>query len=90
MDNLGLFASIVGHIGDGNFHESILYNKEDPVQRAKVEKSVYDMVNLALEMDGSCTVSFLIHFILLSFCPFTPLYHCGYFCYPFFIGNYPC
>ncbi|KAG5304311.1 oxidoreductase [Histoplasma capsulatum G186AR] len=55
MDNLGLFASIVGHIGDGNFHESILYNKEDPVQRAKVEKSVYDMVNLALEMDGSCT-----------------------------------
>ncbi|EGE82776.2 D-lactate dehydrogenase (cytochrome) [Blastomyces dermatitidis ATCC 18188] len=55
MDDLGLFASILGHIGDGNFHESILYNKKDPAQRAKVEKSVYDMVNLALEMDGSCT-----------------------------------
>ncbi|OAX85436.1 glycolate oxidase, subunit GlcD [Emergomyces africanus] len=55
MDKLGLFASILGHIGDGNFHESILYNRNDPVQRAKVEKSVYDMVDLALEMDGSCT-----------------------------------
>ena len=24
MDELGLFASVLGHIGDGNFHESIL------------------------------------------------------------------
>ncbi|PGH12156.1 glycolate oxidase, subunit GlcD [Helicocarpus griseus UAMH5409] len=55
MDNLGIFASILGHIGDGNFHESIMYNRHDPIERAKVEKSVYDMVNLALEMEGSCT-----------------------------------
>jgi D-lactate dehydrogenase (cytochrome) len=56
LDELGLFAGILGHIGDGNFHESIMYDRSDPEELAKVEKCVYDMVNLALEMDGSCTV----------------------------------
>jgi D-lactate dehydrogenase (cytochrome) len=56
LDDLGLFASILGHIGDGNFHESIMYNRSDPTERAKVEKVVYDMVDRALEMEGSCTV----------------------------------
>jgi D-lactate dehydrogenase (cytochrome) len=55
MDDLGLFASVLGHIGDGNFHESILYNAKDPRQRAAVEKCVHDMVDRALEMDGTCT-----------------------------------
>ncbi|KAF2146276.1 uncharacterized protein K452DRAFT_315485 [Aplosporella prunicola CBS 121167] len=55
MDELGLFASILGHIGDGNFHESILYNRKDPRERAAVEKCVKDMVDRALEMDGTCT-----------------------------------
>ncbi|TLS22562.1 uncharacterized protein PpBr36_09682 [Pyricularia pennisetigena] len=55
MDNLGLFASILGHIGDGNFHESIMYNRGDPVERAKVEDCVKNMVSRALEMEGTCT-----------------------------------
>ncbi|KAK2757336.1 hypothetical protein FQN54_004850 [Arachnomyces sp. PD_36] len=55
LDKLGLFASVLGHIGDGNFHESIMYNAKDPVERAKVEKCVHDMVDRALEMEGSCT-----------------------------------
>ncbi|KAI6381829.1 hypothetical protein MCOR25_001060 [Pyricularia grisea] len=55
MDDLGLFASILGHIGDGNFHESIMYNRGDPVERAKVEGCVKNMVNRALEMEGTCT-----------------------------------
>lgn len=55
MDELGLFASILGHIGDGNFHESIMYNKNDESQRAKVEACVKNMVRLAIEMDGTCT-----------------------------------
>lgn len=33
-----------------------MYNAKDPVQRANVEKCVYDMVDRALEMEGSCTV----------------------------------
>jgi D-lactate dehydrogenase (cytochrome) len=55
MDDLGLFASVLGHIGDGNFHESILYNGKDPKERAAVEKCINDMVDRALEMDGTCT-----------------------------------
>jgi D-lactate dehydrogenase (cytochrome) len=55
MDELGLFASMLGHIGDGNFHESILYNSKDPKERAAVEKCIHDMVDRALEMEGTCT-----------------------------------
>jgi D-lactate dehydrogenase (cytochrome) len=43
-------------VGDGNFHESILYDNTNPVERAAVEKCVHDMVDRALEMDGTCTV----------------------------------
>lgn len=56
MDELGLFASILGHVGDGNFHESVLYDNTDPKERAAVEKCLHDMVDRALEMDGTCTV----------------------------------
>ena len=57
MDDLGLFASILGHIGDGNFHESIMYDRRVDGEREKVEKCVKNMVNRALEMEGTCTVS---------------------------------
>ncbi|KAK3710229.1 D-lactate ferricytochrome c oxidoreductase [Vermiconidia calcicola] len=55
LDDLGLFASALGHIGDGNFHESVLYNRRDPEERKKVEECVYRMVDRALEMEGTCT-----------------------------------
>ncbi|CAK7226905.1 D-lactate ferricytochrome c oxidoreductase [Sporothrix eucalyptigena] len=55
MDDLGLFASILGHIGDGNFHESIIYNRADVDERAKVETCVKNMVQRALDMEGTCT-----------------------------------
>ncbi|KAK1701295.1 glycolate oxidase [Colletotrichum godetiae] len=55
MDDMGLFASILGHIGDGNFHESIIYNRTIPEEREKVEKCVHNMVKRAIEMDGTCT-----------------------------------
>lgn len=60
MDDLGLFASILGHIGDGNFHESIMYNRNVAGEREKVEKCVKNMVDRALAMDGTCTVSTII------------------------------
>ncbi|KAK2031248.1 glycolate oxidase [Colletotrichum zoysiae] len=55
MDDMGLFASILGHIGDGNFHESIIYNRTIPEEREKVEKCVHNMVKRAIEMEGTCT-----------------------------------
>ncbi|KAH6869695.1 glycosyl hydrolase family 3 N terminal domain-containing protein [Thelonectria olida] len=53
LDGLGLFGSILGHVGDGNFHETILFdgNKE----RAAVEDAVHKMVHRALDMEGTCT-----------------------------------
>jgi D-lactate dehydrogenase (cytochrome) len=55
MDDLGLFASILGHIGDGNFHESIMYDRTVPGEKEKVERCVKNMVMRALEMEGTCT-----------------------------------
>lgn len=55
MDELGLFASILGHIGDGNFHESIIYNRTKKEERDKVEACVKNMVKRALDMEGTCT-----------------------------------
>ncbi|KAI9769434.1 MAG: hypothetical protein M1840_004136 [Geoglossum simile] len=43
MDDLGLFASVLGHIGDGNFHESIMYDRTNPNERRAIEKCVHDM-----------------------------------------------
>ncbi|KAI9368813.1 hypothetical protein BJX61DRAFT_196361 [Aspergillus egyptiacus] len=55
LDDLGIFASILGHIGDGNFHSSIMYDPKNPEEKARVEKVVHDMVDRALDMEGSCT-----------------------------------
>lgn len=55
MDELGLFASILGHIGDGNFHESIIYNRTNKDELEKVETCVKNMVKRALAMEGTCT-----------------------------------
>ncbi|KAK5635802.1 hypothetical protein RRF57_011514 [Xylaria bambusicola] len=55
MDEMGLFASILGHIGDGNFHESIMYDRTNPAEVEKVEMCVKNMVNRALDMEGTCT-----------------------------------
>ena len=57
MDDLGLFASILGHIGDGNFHESIMYDRTKPLELERVQNVVDNMVDLALDMEGTCTVS---------------------------------
>lgn len=54
LDGLGLFGSILGHVGDGNFHETILF--DGAKERASVEKCVHKMVDRALEMEGTCTV----------------------------------
>ncbi|KAF4978949.1 hypothetical protein FZEAL_4746 [Fusarium zealandicum] len=52
MHKSGLFASIVGHVGDGNFHTILLYND---AQRAKAETVVHRMVKKAVEMEGTVT-----------------------------------
>ena len=52
---LNLVAPILGHVGDGNFHLSLLVDltDEDEVRRANV--LMERLVELALSMDGTCT-----------------------------------
>jgi hypothetical protein len=55
LEQLGLFGSMLGHVGDGNFHETILFDRAK--ERDKVANCVHDMVHRAIEMEGTCTVS---------------------------------
>lgn len=50
---LGIFASVVGHVGDGNFHVAMFYDPQDAEQSAKVGKAVKIMMRRALEMEGT-------------------------------------
>ncbi|KAF4553358.1 D-lactate dehydrogenase-like protein 1 [Elsinoe fawcettii] len=48
----GLTGSIVGHVGDGNFHAIILYNDRE---KELAEEIVHRMVKRAIEMEGTAT-----------------------------------
>ncbi|OKP10184.1 D-lactate dehydrogenase [cytochrome], mitochondrial [Penicillium subrubescens] len=50
---LGLFSTVLGHVGDGNFHQAVMYNPDIPEQVAGVKKCVDTMIDRALEMDGT-------------------------------------
>jgi D-lactate dehydrogenase (cytochrome) len=51
----GLIGSIVGHVGDGNFHAIILWDEKKDSERQAVEGIVSRMVNRAIEMEGTAT-----------------------------------
>ncbi|MBN9398052.1 FAD-binding oxidoreductase [Candidatus Saccharibacteria bacterium 47-87] len=48
-----LFATIAGHMGDGNFHIIPLMKLEDPNDRAKLEPAMKEVNNLVLQYKGS-------------------------------------
>jgi FAD/FMN-containing dehydrogenase len=48
-----LFATIAGHMGDGNFHIIPLMKLEDPKQRAKLLPAMKEVNNLVLKYHGS-------------------------------------
>jgi len=52
---MNLFAPIVGHAGDGNFHASIMIDMEDADEVARAEVFVSWLNELAISMDGTCT-----------------------------------
>lgn len=55
LSSVDLIASIVGHIGDGNFHVSLLIDPED-ASEVRLAESAHDrLVERALAMDGTCT-----------------------------------
>lgn len=48
-----LFATIAGHMGDGNFHVIPLMKIEDPKERAKLEPAMKEVNNLVIHYAGS-------------------------------------
>jgi D-lactate dehydrogenase (cytochrome) len=55
IDQLGLLAPIVGHVGDGNFHVLPLIDPNDSEERRKVELFLERLIERALSYGGTCT-----------------------------------
>ncbi|KAF9646840.1 hypothetical protein BDM02DRAFT_3252840 [Thelephora ganbajun] len=49
----GIKSTIVGHVGDGNFHALLLFKEDDELP--KVKDAVHRIVDRAIAMDGTCT-----------------------------------
>lgn len=52
---LGLVAPIVGHVGDGNFHVTVLVDMESSAEVAATETMVARLNTRAISMEGTCT-----------------------------------
>ncbi|KAK3935344.1 d-lactate dehydrogenase [Diplogelasinospora grovesii] len=50
---LGIFASVIGHVGDGNFHVAMMYDPQDTNQKQAVAKCVQNMMRRAIDMGGT-------------------------------------
>ncbi len=55
IEESGILAPIVGHVGDGNFHTSILVDPNNPDDLAKAEAFNSRLIERALNMGGTCT-----------------------------------
>ena len=55
IDEMRLIGPIVGHVGDGNFHVSLLVRMEDEDELGRAKKFVENLVERALRMEGTST-----------------------------------
>jgi D-lactate dehydrogenase (cytochrome) len=55
IDEMGLVAPIVGHVGDGNFHVGPMINMDDPAEIDAAERFIDRLAKRALAMEGTCT-----------------------------------
>ncbi|HJU30837.1 MAG TPA: FAD-linked oxidase C-terminal domain-containing protein [Hyphomicrobiaceae bacterium] len=51
----GLTAPLAGHAGDGNFHTSVVFDRNDPKELAAVEGYLKRLAERAIRMEGTCT-----------------------------------
>jgi D-lactate dehydrogenase (cytochrome) len=51
----GIVAPIVGHVGDGNFHASVLVKMDDPEEVRNAQAFMDRIAERALAMEGTCT-----------------------------------
>lgn len=52
LANSGLRSTIVGHVGDGNFHALILFRGDSELEL--VGQAVHRLVHRAIALDGTC------------------------------------
>ena len=55
IEAIGLIAPIVGHVGDGNFHTTPVFDRNDPREVAVVEGFLHRLAERAIAMEGTCT-----------------------------------
>ncbi|UFS73537.1 FAD-binding protein [Tardiphaga sp. 37S4] len=55
LARLGLLAPIVGHVGDGNFHCSMVCDRNDANEVARAEDFMHRLAQRAQAMGGTCT-----------------------------------
>jgi D-lactate dehydrogenase (cytochrome) len=55
IEEMGLIAPIVGHVGDGNFHTMPLIMMDDPMEVTRVKAFVGRLTERALAMGGTST-----------------------------------
>jgi D-lactate dehydrogenase (cytochrome) len=51
----GLIAPIVGHVGDGNFHTTPVFDRANPKEMAALEGFLERLAQRAIAMEGTCT-----------------------------------
>lgn len=55
LEQTGLVAPLLGHVGDGNFHMLLLVKPEDDGMLEKARGFAQRLVERAIAMDGTCT-----------------------------------
>ena len=55
IDELGIVAPIVGHVGDGNFHTSPVVDQSNAKEVAAIKTFVKRLTERAIRMEGTCT-----------------------------------
>jgi D-lactate dehydrogenase (cytochrome) len=55
IERTGLVAPIVGHVGDGNFHVSIMADTGNAQKMIKIKAFIDRLNRRAIAMDGTCT-----------------------------------
>ncbi|KDR68321.1 hypothetical protein GALMADRAFT_129667 [Galerina marginata CBS 339.88] len=53
LEKVGLVTSIVGHVGDGNFHALLLFKTDEEL--AIAQQAAARIVHRAIALDGTCT-----------------------------------
>ncbi|XP_049268695.1 probable D-lactate dehydrogenase, mitochondrial isoform X2 [Rhipicephalus sanguineus] len=55
IEQHGILATVVGHVGDGNFHTMMLFDPQDPKDTANIFDVAHKLASRALDLNGTST-----------------------------------